>query len=91
MLLNFIVLFLYNLVTFLNITGSRLLLNFIKINKGNTFYKIRKILPSLAKPVIPSKGAVFALSMSEPNDRCLIIWVVLKTDEENGWTSCTCT
>ena len=48
-------------------------------------------LPSLANPITPSKGDVLALFMSVPKDKCLIIWVVLKTDDEKGWTSWTWT
>lgn len=39
----------------------------------------------------PSRGAVLALPISDPKDKCLMMWVVLNTDEEYGCTSCTWT
>lgn len=45
----------------------------------------------MATPLTPFSGAVLAVSILVPKDKCWMMWVVLKTDEEYGCTSCTWT
>lgn len=57
----------------------------------NCCYIKRNHSPSSAIASVFFRGLWVKLSMSLPNDKCLILWLVLKELDEKGCTSCTCT